>query len=63
MSTMLIGLIAALALAVLALGYLWLFGKRRSAKYRAYVDAGRCARRGYRGYRWEGSQPSSHDLR
>jgi len=61
MSTMLIGLIAALALVVLGLGYLWLFGKRRSAKYRAYIDAGRCARRGYRGYRWETGSPSHRD--
>lgn len=63
MSTMLIGLIAALALAVLALGYLWLFGERGSAKYRDYIDAGRRARRGYRGYRWERSEPRGHDLR
>ncbi len=63
MSTMLIGLIAALALAVLGLGFRWHFGKRRSATYRAYVDAGRRARRAYRGYRWTGSQTGSHDLR
>ncbi len=63
MSTLLIGLIAALALAVLGLGYLWLFDERRSAKYRAYVDAGRSARRQYRGYRWERSEPRGHDLR
>ncbi len=63
MSTMLIGLIAALALAVLGLAYLWLFGGRKSAKYRAYIDAGRCARRQYRGDHWDSSEPRSHDLR
>ncbi len=52
MSTILIGVIAVLALAVLGLAYRWLFRKRNSRSYKAYVDAGRAAKRDYRHHPW-----------
>ncbi len=52
MSRILIGLIAVLALAVLGLAYRWLFRKRNSRSYKAYIDAGRAAKRNYRHHPW-----------
>ncbi len=52
MSRILIGLIAVLALAVLGLAYRWLFRKRNSRSYKAYIDAGRAAKREYRHHPW-----------
>lgn len=52
MTTILVALIAALALAVLGLAYRWLFRRRRSRSYKDYIDAGRAAKRNYRHHPW-----------
>ncbi len=52
MTSILMAVIAALALAVLGLAYRWLFRKRNSRSYKTYIDAGRTAKRNYRHHPW-----------
>jgi len=68
MNTLLYVLIAILALAVAGLAYRWVFGARKSALYKDYIDAGRRAAqqpraRASRTYAWDATSTGGRGLR